>query len=48
MIIVVSFCTTKCMCGFSKSNSLNISIKGSNELPKIPRALKDKLIKLTS
>ena len=48
MIIVVSFRTTKVMYGFSKSNSMSISIKGSHELPKNPRALKDKLINLTS
>ena len=46
-MIVASFRTMNSVCSLSNSSSLHMSIKGSHDLPKIPRALKDRLINLT-
>ena len=45
--MVDSFRTTKSVCCLSNSSSLHKSIKGSRDLLKIRRALKDRLINFT-
>ena len=47
-MIIACFRTLESVCCLSNSNSLHMSIEGSHDLPRIPRALKDRLINLMS
>ena len=45
-MIIDSFRTMRFVCCLSNSSSLHMSMKGLHGLPKISRALKDRLINL--